>query len=69
MLYEVITHLEKGREELLKLKGVGEAMLEQFYNAGIYDAKSLKAQTPDKAAKASGISKEKIKQFQASAPV
>ncbi|WP_319578139.1 DNA topoisomerase I [uncultured Methanospirillum sp.] len=62
-------HLEKGREELLKLKGVSEAMLEQLYCAGIFDLKSLKAATPEKAAKISGISKDRIKQFQAAAPV
>jgi DNA topoisomerase-1 len=60
---------EKGREELLALKGLNESMLEQMYLAGIYDLKSLKAITIDSAAKASGISKDKIKQFKAAAPV
>lgn len=62
-------HLEKGREELLHLKGVGEPMIEHFYLAGIIDAKTLRAARPEHAAKISGISKEKIKQFQAAAPV
>ncbi len=57
--------LEKGREELLSLKGVGEALLGQFYLAGIFDKKTLLAANPERAAKVSGISKEKIGQFQA----
>lgn len=60
--------LEKGRDELLKIKGIGEAMLEQLYLAGIIDGKSLKAMSADKAAKSTGISKEKIKQFQTAVP-
>ncbi|MDD1730324.1 MAG: topoisomerase DNA-binding C4 zinc finger domain-containing protein, partial [Methanospirillum sp.] len=61
--------LEKGREDLLHLKGVSEPLLEQLYLAGIIDLKTLKSANPDKAAKVSGISKEKIKQFQTAAPV
>jgi DNA topoisomerase I len=62
-------HLEKGREELLQIKGISEAMLEQFYLAGIIDFKSLKTANPEKTAKVSGISKEKIKQFQGAVPI
>ena len=61
--------LEKGREELLQLKGAGENTLRQFYLAGIVDRKTLISANPDRAAKISGLSKEKIKQFQTAAMV
>lgn len=62
-------HLEKGREELLSLKGISEPVLEQLYCAGIIDLKSLSTANPDKAAKICGLSKDKIKQFKAAVPV
>ncbi|HWQ63845.1 MAG TPA: DNA topoisomerase I [Methanospirillum sp.] len=62
-------HLEKGREELLNLKGISEPVIEQLYCAGIIDLKSLSAANPEKAAKISGLSKDKIKQLKAAVPV
>ncbi|PKL60300.1 MAG: hypothetical protein CVV33_03400 [Methanomicrobiales archaeon HGW-Methanomicrobiales-4] len=59
--------LEKGREEILSLKGAGETMLEQFYRAGIVDLKTLRAANVDRVAKISGLTKDKIRQFQAAA--
>ncbi|MFH0966624.1 MAG: DNA topoisomerase I, partial [Methanobacteriota archaeon] len=62
-------HLEKGREELMSLKGTGEAILEQLYKAGIIDLKTLSLANVDKAAKKSGLTKDKIRQFQAASHV
>jgi len=59
--------LDKGREEILNLKGTTESMLEQLYLAGIYDLKSLKSASTERASKVSGIAKELIKQFQTAA--
>jgi DNA topoisomerase-1 len=60
---------EKGREELLSLKGAGEVVLEQFYSAGIVNLKTLIEANPDLAANKSGLSKDKIRQFQAASQV
>jgi DNA topoisomerase-1 len=53
--------LEKGREELLAVPGVGEPTLEKLYRAGIVDAASLAAADPERASAASGIPAAKIR--------
>lgn len=56
---------ESGRKEIMAIPGVGEAMLENLYRAGIYDKKTLVATDAVKAAKLSGLSKEHVKKLQA----
>ena len=56
--------VEKGREELLQMKGIGDAVLGQFYQAGIFDHASLLEADTTRAAEVSGISPEKLSQFQ-----
>ncbi|MDD4254028.1 MAG: DNA topoisomerase I [Methanofollis sp.] len=58
--------LEKGREELLAIPGIGEATLEKLYRAGITDAASLAAADPEEAARKSGIPAAKIREYSAS---
>ncbi len=53
--------LEKGREELLAVPGIGEPTLEKLYRAGIVDAASLAAADPERASAASGIPAAKIR--------
>ena len=51
---------EAGREELLKVKGVGEAMLEKLYFAGITDISALKSANLKELSDAVGISEDKL---------
>jgi len=57
--------LERGRQELLAIPGLGEATLERLTLAGIYDKDSLTSADPDRAAFASGVSAQKIREFKA----
>ena len=56
---------EKGRKELLTIKGLGEQAAEKLILAGITDGKSLLAADPKVVAKESGITEQKIKDYQA----
>jgi len=56
--------LESGRKELLDIDGLGEAILEKLYMAGIIDMKRLCDADPEELSKLTGISKEKITYFQ-----
>jgi DNA topoisomerase-1 len=58
--------LEKGREELLAIPGLGEATLEKLYKAGITDAASLATADPTEASRKSGIPAAKIREYSAS---
>ncbi|MCX6694587.1 MAG: DNA topoisomerase I [Methanomicrobiales archaeon] len=57
----------KGREGLLKVKGVGEATLADLYRAGVFDVGGLLAADPDGLARAAGMSPEKVREILASA--
>jgi DNA topoisomerase-1 len=56
---------EKGRKELLTIKGVTESVAEKLILAGVTDGKSLMAADPAAVAKASGIAVQKVRDFQA----
>jgi DNA topoisomerase I len=55
---------EKGRKELLTIKGLGEQAAEKLILAGITDGKSLLNADPKVVAKESGIPEQKIKEYQ-----
>jgi hypothetical protein len=56
---------EKGRKELLTIKGVTQPVAEKLILAGVTDGKSLLAADPKAVAKGSGITEQKIRDFQA----
>jgi DNA topoisomerase-1 len=56
---------EKGRKELLTIKGLGEQAAEKLILAGITDSKSLLAADPQTVASDSGIPEQKIRDYQA----
>lgn len=56
--------VETGRKELLQLPGLGEAMLERLYRAGIINTTGLKAADATDLTKVTGIPEEKIRAFQ-----
>jgi DNA topoisomerase-1 len=58
--------LEKGKKELLTIRGITTAMIIPLLHAGIVDAESLFTADPDKAATYSGIPSTTIKGFQVS---
>ncbi len=60
------SQLEKGRQELLTVRGVGEATLEKLYRAGIIDKKTLCSRPADVISSASGIPEEKIREYRQS---
>ncbi len=60
------SQLEKGRQELLTVRGVGEATLEKLYRAGIIDKKTLCSRPADGISSASGIPEEKIREYRQS---
>jgi DNA topoisomerase I len=55
---------EKGRKELLTIKGLGEQTAEKLILAGIPDRKSLLAADPAAVAAATGIAVQKIRDYQ-----
>ncbi|KQC05711.1 MAG: DNA topoisomerase I [Methanoculleus sp. SDB] len=59
--------LEKGRIELLALPGVGEAILERLYRAGVTDAHTLAHAEPGRIARIASISEEKVAAMQKAA--
>ncbi len=56
--------LESGRKELLLIEGLGEAMLEKLYIAGIINKEKLCSADPKELSGLTGISAEKITYFQ-----
>lgn len=56
--------VETGRNSLLEISGLGEAMLERLYRAGVIDTAGLKAADAGRLAQATGIPTEKIRAFQ-----
>ena len=57
--------IERGRKELLTIKGITEQIAEKLILAGVPDGKSLLAADPAVIAKASGIQEQKIQNWQA----
>ncbi|MDD1663087.1 MAG: helix-hairpin-helix domain-containing protein, partial [Methanomicrobiales archaeon] len=55
--------VEKGRQELMALPGLGEATLEKLHRAGILDRDSLSAADPGQLAEKTGISADEIRRF------
>ena len=55
--------VEKGRQELMALPGLGEATLEKLHRAGILDRDGLSLADPDQLAKKTGISVVEIRRF------
>jgi DNA topoisomerase-1 len=55
--------VEKGRQELMALPGLGEATLEKLHRAGILDRDSLSVADPDQLAKKTGIPAGDIRRF------
>ena len=56
--------IEAGRKELLQIPGLGEAILERLYRAGVIDPAGLKAADAGHLAQVTGIPAEKIRAFQ-----
>jgi len=56
---------EKGRKELLTIKGLGEQAAENLILAGVTDGKSLLAADPKAVARDTGIPEQKIRDYQA----
>jgi DNA topoisomerase-1 len=55
--------VEKGREELLAVPGLGEATLEKLHRAGVLDRDNLIAADPDQLASQTGIPAGDIRRF------
>jgi len=55
--------VEKGRQELMALPGLGEATLEKLHRAGILDRDGLSSADPDQLAKKTGIPAGDIRRF------
>jgi DNA topoisomerase-1 len=55
--------VERGREALLALPGLGESTLERLYRAGIVGIEDLAKSDPRKLAKATGIPESRIREF------
>jgi DNA topoisomerase-1 len=56
--------IEKGRKELLTIKGLGEAAAEKMILAGVTDGKSFMAADPKAVAIDTGIPEQKIRDYQ-----
>ncbi len=56
---------EKGREELLAVKGLDEEHLQKLYKTGIYDKKTLLQANPETVAKEVGIPRDKFSRIKA----
>ncbi|MCX6686308.1 MAG: DNA topoisomerase I [Methanoregula sp.] len=59
--------LEKGRKELLAIRGITSALIRPLLQAGIVDVPGLLAASPDTAAASSGIPGDTIRKLQAAA--
>ncbi len=58
---------EKGRAGLLAVKGIGDAVLERLFRAGVTDTAILTSEDPSLIAHRSGIAEEKIREYAAHA--
>ena len=56
--------IERGREELLAVPGLGESALEKLYRAGIFDGQRLVEHNAVDIAQKSGIPEEKVRELQ-----
>jgi DNA topoisomerase-1 len=56
--------IERGKKQLLAIRGLTESMLPKLFKADIIDAESLLAADAQAASAASGIAREKITEFQ-----
>ncbi|MFA5221934.1 MAG: DNA topoisomerase I [Methanoregula sp.] len=56
--------LEKGKKQLLAIKGLSQTAIEKLLKAGIIDADALLATDAEKAAGETGIAAEKIREYQ-----
>ena len=56
--------MERGKKELLAIRGLGEPVLEKLFRAGITDADTLLSVDPGKLASDTGIPQEKILDYQ-----
>ena len=56
--------LERGKSELLAIRGIGEAAIGKLYRAGIFNGDRLDRASPEDLAKKTGIPKEKILEYQ-----
>lgn len=57
--------LERGKKQLLAIKGLSETAIEKLLKAGIIDADALLATDAEKAAGETGITAQKIRDYQA----
>ena len=57
--------IEKGKKELLAIRGMTEPMIRKLAPAGIYNIESLTRADPGCAAEQSGIPEDTLKNFQA----
>jgi DNA topoisomerase-1 len=56
--------IERGRKELLAISGLGAKVVETMLNAGVIDAGALLGADPSRLAKETGISEQKIRDYQ-----
>jgi hypothetical protein len=56
--------LERGKAELLAIRGIGVAALGKLYRAGIINGDRLDRANPDELARKTGVPKEKILEYQ-----
>jgi len=56
--------LEKGKAELLAIRGIGNAALGKLYRAGIVNGDCLDRADPEELARKTGVPKEKILEYQ-----
>ncbi len=56
--------LERGKAELLAIRGIGEAAIGKLYRAGIFNGDRLDKASPEDLSKKTGIPKEKILEYQ-----
>ena len=57
------TILDRGRNELLAVPGIGEATVDRLYLAGIYDAATLREADPEEIASITGIPKARLRDY------
>ncbi|MFW5638841.1 MAG: helix-hairpin-helix domain-containing protein, partial [Methanoculleus sp.] len=55
--------LDRGREELLAIPGIGEATLQKLYLAGIYNAETLRKADPERVSPITGIAEARLHDF------
>ena len=58
------TQIERGKKELLAISGLGSTAVEKLFGAGIIDGESLLAADPAAVSSATGITEQKIRDYQ-----